>query len=876
MEKARRGWAPYSGHAWRDDSYNRFFLPPPQRRTLAEAAAVQARISMLRNPVVMAAAERERQRPGGSLSESRWETAEEEEMESGVEPSGPFRGAWGPDENPQGLVELLESMRTAACPVTTEDCEAAHRAAAAKHWAWACDVDELSLSRKAGVALHGFQEGPLAFPPTFKFFPGRSVEDYADVTDLRYGYQVTKGGKRPVSGSPKGTRPPSWTDRILHHSLPGLESRLLLEAYDTCDAITGSDHRPVVAAFQLLLDKPAGAAAERPPSRATAGGPILPPPLPPPSLFLPRALPRIPAATQLPRQSSRQNGELPPRPPTLVEGGSASAFSTLSALLSTSRPTPPPPQPGQLSRASTTPSSAAGFLPLVPPSALVPTTTKTVLLSVRLNNFAFRFQLPRKPELQIAQQKGRKKTTVVTTGAGPSAEAVAAASAAVAGEAKSAARRTMHATAAMVEDVEMVGSEEQEEEEEEESREGEEFKAPAVWRGHNMGNRNHRNTDSPAVVGRRGVAQCVDEDEDPPEGPDVPAFTSYAAPTMYVTPQLAHNPPSYTRQRSELLTSRPLRAFTGGGGAATAAERRRRAESKREEEAPSPPTEDDIGWVVVMMPIPCEDPYIGHRRIVMMMDEPDVVPAAAAGGGARIGGLGARLSSRLWPRNGADRSHQASSAGGSGEAAEATEPLEAGAQAAADSPLQAAVAAAAEEEEELARQHVHRFSWADVRRGGGRVRLQALVVPAGGMHAAIKFLDKKGHDLGQGVVCLKEVVLRGRAGPQRVTMQLSVGGVHFGDVDMDAVIKSRAAPAAVAASAVSGGATLAMSLAPSFNGGCGAVAVPAGGGGPAATTLRPPPSTQKQQQQQQQQPRSTVSFVEEPSEEEEEEEEGED
>lgn len=39
---------------------------------------------------------------------------------------------------------------------------------------------------------------------------------------------------------------------------------------------------------------------------------------------------------------------------------------------------------------------------------------------------------------------------------------------------------------------------------------------------------------------------------------------------------------------------------------------------------------------------------------------------------------------------------------------------------------------------------------------------------------------------------MKEVVLRGGTGPQRVTMQLSVGGVHFGEVDMDVVIKSRA------------------------------------------------------------------------------------
>lgn len=121
-----------------------------------------------------------------------------------------------------------------------------------EHWKWVYEVDELSLSRRAGVALSGFREGPPTFPPTFKFNPGRSVEDYTNVSDLRYAYYIDKCARKATGGSGE-SRPPSWTDRVLYHSLPGMEGMLELEAYDMCDAIVGSDHRPIVAAFRLSL-----------------------------------------------------------------------------------------------------------------------------------------------------------------------------------------------------------------------------------------------------------------------------------------------------------------------------------------------------------------------------------------------------------------------------------------------------------------------------------------------------------------------------------------------------------------------------------------------------------------------------------------------
>lgn len=873
VEKARRGWPPYSGHAWRDDSYNRFFLPPPRRRLPAEAAG-RGITSAMRDPGVMEAQgkargkarrreeakevkeareAREREREGegerrgeqATASENGWETAAEVEREgSGSGSEG------GSVASAHSLADLLAVMRDADCPMTTRDDVAAQEDPGARHWAWACEVDELSLSRKAGVALFGFQEGPLAFPPTFKFFPGRLVEDYADVTDLRYGYQVTKGA-RALSlpsmsdgggGSPGRSRPPSWTDRILYHSLPGLESRLLLEAYDTCDAITGSDHRPVVAAFQLLLDKP----ANNKPSPLTTGGPILPAPSPPPSLFFPEALPSISEQPQKqPPQPQQPQPPAPPgpgdRPPRRIEQpGPAEEFKEEPAAPAPPRPaslgtaasaatgggggggsgglplvrraTPPGPPPAQMARMSTTASSVgggggggAGFQPLVPPS-----TTKSVLVSVRLANFAFRFKLPRKPELQIAgQQKKGKRGARGAAVAGPTAE---------------------ERESGPTEGSEEEGQQQQQRQEQGRGRdhgqrqadtEVEVFEAPSAWRARR------------ATAGqqqREGSESESESGEDFP--PDVPALAIPTDTSSYVTPQLAHNPPSYTRQRTMPIPSRvPLRAFwsIGAAGAEAAASLRRMGE-QRAAEAPAVPTDEDIGWVVVMMPIPCEDPLIGHRRIVMMMDDPDMLPPPPTGNGAAATAPrnGKRLGSWLWPSG---RSPPASA----GAAGEAPGPLEAGAAGGgggdvADAPLR--LAAMAEEEEEHARQHVHRFAWADVQARGRKsgassaLRVEALVVPAGGMHAAFKFLDKKGRDLGQGVVCMKEVVLRGRVGPQRVTMQLSVGGVHFGEVAVDVVIKSRTGALGPAAAG--------MSRASSF-GTLGAAAVAAAaavGGGP--------------------------------------------
>jgi hypothetical protein len=49
----------------------------------------------------------------------------------------------------------------------------------------------------------------------------------------------------------KKMRPPSYTDRIIIHSLDDRREKLMIQAYDVCDTMRVSDHRPVCMAFRL-------------------------------------------------------------------------------------------------------------------------------------------------------------------------------------------------------------------------------------------------------------------------------------------------------------------------------------------------------------------------------------------------------------------------------------------------------------------------------------------------------------------------------------------------------------------------------------------------------------------------------------------------
>ncbi|XP_026177124.1 phosphatidylinositol 4,5-bisphosphate 5-phosphatase A isoform X2 [Mastacembelus armatus] len=105
------------------------------------------------------------------------------------------------------------------------------------------EKDQLNMAKDSETVLEGFQEGPLKFPPTYKFDVGTDTYD-------------TSGKKRK----------PAWTDRILWRlrvtaplgagkrgSISGLTSgtKVTQHSYRSHMEYTVSDHKPVTSIFTL-------------------------------------------------------------------------------------------------------------------------------------------------------------------------------------------------------------------------------------------------------------------------------------------------------------------------------------------------------------------------------------------------------------------------------------------------------------------------------------------------------------------------------------------------------------------------------------------------------------------------------------------------
>ena len=93
------------------------------------------------------------------------------------------------------------------------------------------ESDQLRRERGAGNAFQGFVEPPLTFAPTYKCEVGVFPRVYAD----------------------KRGQAPSFTDRVLYHSLARCEHELAVLSYEAEPTVTLSDHTPVSATFELRL-----------------------------------------------------------------------------------------------------------------------------------------------------------------------------------------------------------------------------------------------------------------------------------------------------------------------------------------------------------------------------------------------------------------------------------------------------------------------------------------------------------------------------------------------------------------------------------------------------------------------------------------------
>ena len=155
---------------------------------------------------------------------------------------------------------------------------------AAAEWSHVLKADELKQAMSSGAVFSGFEEPLIAFAPSYKRKVGHlpGCGDYTNPIIVFDGFSNTEGmesdeskgvgvdeesnGESPrreranirsmkeVSDNKKKMRPPSYTDRILVHSLPNRTRRLSLQAYDITEAMLVSDHRPVSMAMSLEVN----------------------------------------------------------------------------------------------------------------------------------------------------------------------------------------------------------------------------------------------------------------------------------------------------------------------------------------------------------------------------------------------------------------------------------------------------------------------------------------------------------------------------------------------------------------------------------------------------------------------------------------------
>ena len=74
----------------------------------------------------------------------------------------------------------------------------------AEEWNTLLELDELKTHMKAGQLLHGFREGSIRFPPSFRWRRKAFAGSFDNMSTLRGAYTTDKKGE---------PRPPSYTDR---------------------------------------------------------------------------------------------------------------------------------------------------------------------------------------------------------------------------------------------------------------------------------------------------------------------------------------------------------------------------------------------------------------------------------------------------------------------------------------------------------------------------------------------------------------------------------------------------------------------------------------------------------------------------------------
>ena len=119
-----------------------------------------------------------------------------------------------------------------------------HPASSPQHFSILLENDQLTAERNAGRTLHGLNEAPVTFPPTYKYNSHtHDLKEDEDIDD--WGWATHRW--------------PSWTDRILYLDLPPWlkrehpDARLKVDKYDSLPLFPTSDHKAVVLSIKVPL-----------------------------------------------------------------------------------------------------------------------------------------------------------------------------------------------------------------------------------------------------------------------------------------------------------------------------------------------------------------------------------------------------------------------------------------------------------------------------------------------------------------------------------------------------------------------------------------------------------------------------------------------
>jgi hypothetical protein len=129
-----------------------------------------------------------------------------------------------------------------------------------ERWTDILALDELNREIAAGRVLNNFTALQPSFPPTFKRTRDVSIQPtHQGVRSTKQwdlqAEGTTSDSSKVVSTFYHPKRIPSFTDRILHKSLPAFAANVTNQFFESCERAISSDHKPVRAGFELTLCK---------------------------------------------------------------------------------------------------------------------------------------------------------------------------------------------------------------------------------------------------------------------------------------------------------------------------------------------------------------------------------------------------------------------------------------------------------------------------------------------------------------------------------------------------------------------------------------------------------------------------------------------